>query len=44
MVEAGLIGSISKSNYYKLGINYQNALRGISQEEFGVKLNYSQLY
>jgi predicted Zn-dependent protease len=44
MIEAGLIGSISKSNYYKLGINYQNALRGISQEEFGVKLNYSQLY
>ena len=44
MAEVGLIGSISEKNYYKIGANYQNAFRGVSKEEFGVKLNYSQLY
>jgi predicted Zn-dependent protease len=44
LLETGFTGAFSKTDFYHLGVKYQNAINGIDQEELAMHLNYSQHY
>ena len=44
LLETGITGALFKTDFYRVGITYQNAINGIDQEELAIQLNYAQRY
>ncbi len=43
-IEAGITGRLVKNDYYKLGVNYQNSVGSINEEQFIVNFDYNKLF
>ncbi len=43
-VYAGVSSSLTKEDYYDVNAFYQNAINGLSYENYGININYNHLY